>query len=138
MIIRRSNPIAPTPGNAGTAGEDREPRGESERRLAIERLLQQAIGQEDRTVLALLIEAALAGQRCPSNDRIAGYLRASSSSTGSRMIAQLEDAGLIRVHRGQCARIIRIPALGVQTAGRIDALKPHWRSSVRRGEVYPR
>lgn len=79
----------------------------------------------DATTLAMIEGAAEAGLPCPSNPDIAERHGFSSVSSGARSIERLEGAGLIRVERGNCSRVVTILASGKRTAGVVG--KPHWR-----------
>lgn len=91
-------------------------------------------GRADTRPMARIVEAiaaaARAGKPCPSNQALAercGYAKA-SSIVG--LIRKAELAGLIRVQRGQCDRVVAAADGTWRTAGTITT--PHWRQRAER------
>jgi len=79
----------------------------------------------DLTVLNLLVAAAEAGHRCPTNGEIGERTGMLSPSHASEIISRLERRGIITVFRGNCRRKVTIVETGKSTGGDIPA--PHWR-----------
>jgi hypothetical protein len=76
-------------------------------------------------VVELCRAAALRGEACPKNDALAGAVGARSRATAVELMQKATQAGLIRVYRGQCFRIVEATDGSWRTAGVITA--PHWR-----------
>jgi hypothetical protein len=76
-------------------------------------------------VVELCRAAALRGEGCPKNDALAGAVGARSRATAVELMQKAAQAGLVRVHRGQCSRIVEAADGSWRTAGVITA--PHWR-----------
>jgi hypothetical protein len=76
-------------------------------------------------VVELCRAAALRGERCPTNVALAEAVDAASRSTPVKLLHDATQAGMIRVHRGQCSRIVEAADGSWRTAGVITAL--HWR-----------
>lgn len=70
-------------------------------------------------------QAALRGEKAPSNDAIAAHLGWASTGRASTLISGAQAQGLIRVHRGQTSRVIEAADGSWRTAGAMPA--PHWR-----------
>jgi SOS-response transcriptional repressor LexA len=56
------------------------------------------------------------GERCPTNDDICERLGFNSPASATRLVADLEADGLIRVERFHHARVVTIVATGEKTA----------------------
>lgn len=78
----------------------------------------------ERTVLNAIENAAARGERCPTNDRIAGLVRCGLGSASS-LITSLERKGWIAVERGSANRVVTVVATGKCTAGEVTS--PHFR-----------
>jgi hypothetical protein len=76
-------------------------------------------------VVELCRAAALRGEACPKNGVLAAAVGARSGSTVVDLLYKATLAGLIRVYRGQCSRIVEAADGSWRTAGVITA--PHWR-----------
>ncbi len=68
-------------------------------------------------VLAVILEAAEAGERCPMNRVIATRIDVAGTATVSEAITALEAKGTINVIRGSNSRVIEIAGTGLRTAG---------------------
>lgn len=66
-------------------------------------------------VLGMIERAAEAGQVCPTNAEICAELGLSSWGTSSRMVSNLEAAGLITVERFSRSRVATVVATGRRT-----------------------
>lgn len=78
----------------------------------------------EHTVLAAIEKAAARGERCPSNDQIAGIIGCGLGSA-SGMVTALERKGWIAVERGSTNRVVTVLATGKCTAGTVTS--PHFR-----------
>lgn len=83
------------------------------------------LNARERRLLDWLVDIADRGERAPTNEAIATYLRLGSPGTASGVLAALEQKGWIAVERGNRARVVTIMATGRRTAGHVD--QPHWR-----------
>lgn len=72
---------------------------------------------------------ALAGESAPTNQDICDYFGFASRSSAAKLVQEAEQQGLIRVHRGQTARVIQAADGTWRTAGHMPAL--HWRARAR-------
>ena len=91
---------------------------------------------DDLAGLFLLVaRAAIEGEPCPSDDRLASAYGTSSAGRARRMLAYLEERGAIVTRRDiRGAPIIAIPDLGVETApGEPDAASGAGRRKLGRG-----
>lgn len=79
----------------------------------------------DAIVLKMIESAAERGEKCPSNDCIAGAIGAASPSSGPTVLDRLARRGLITVERGNMLRVVTILATGKRTAGVVK--RDHWR-----------
>lgn len=85
-----------------------------------------APGSREAVVLRMLNAAAEAGVRCPTNQEIADALGMASTGGPARLVAALEDFGVISVRRYQVTRVVTISASGKSTAAPASS-QPHWR-----------
>lgn len=70
-----------------------------------------------RRVFSLVEQAADKGQPCPTNEAIAAHMGIKSIGTASGYLSHLQRLGVIRLDRGQNARVVTIRATGRQTSG---------------------
>ncbi|MFZ5705704.1 MAG: hypothetical protein ACOY5R_10600 [Pseudomonadota bacterium] len=78
--------------------------------------LQAGMAPRTRLIYRMLVDAAEAGRPCPSNADIAAQTSGDARSYGTYALQQLEQMGLIRIHRSHNARIVTIVATGKVTA----------------------
>ncbi|GGI82108.1 hypothetical protein GCM10007973_18190 [Polymorphobacter multimanifer] len=74
------------------------------------------LGTTQHRLLDMLTCAADAGAPCPSNARLAEELGVNSLKDVTGPIKRLEARGLIKVQRGNRARIVEIVSTGKRTA----------------------
>lgn len=67
-------------------------------------------------VYQALVSAAERGDKAPANWLLAEMVGNQSMATGARLVARLEERGLIAVERTRCSRVITIVASGKRTA----------------------
>jgi hypothetical protein len=77
-----------------------------------------AIKAKKEAVFAILVEAARHNRPCPSNVVLAQALGVSAWSTAHNYMKRLAAEGRIVIHSGVNERVVVIPSLGIQTAGR--------------------
>lgn len=92
-----------------------------------------AMSTRTRLIFRMLIDAAEAGRPCPSNADIAAETGGDARSYGTHALQQLEQLGLIRVHRSHNTRIVTIVSSGKATADPEDCstLRPARHSAAR-------
>jgi hypothetical protein len=76
-------------------------------------------------LLRLMKQAALCGRPAPSNAELAWAMGYQSESSVVQLLGKAERLGLVRVRRGQAARVVEAADGSWRTAG--DAGPPHWR-----------
>lgn len=92
----------------------------------------QGLPSRHRMALDAITRAAIAGERCPSNNALCELLDCKSPSGPSAILTSLEKIGLIKVDRFGTSREVFIVALGKSTAGITGSRQPHWRFSDQR------
>ena len=85
----------------------------------------ESLSPSARALFAMITLAAEADEPCPSNRALAGALGFSSVGHVPAVLNRIQAAGLIRIERGQSARIVTILASGKRTAGEPGRI--HWR-----------
>lgn len=93
------------------------------------------LSDEAIAVLAALTRAADEGRICPTNIEL-GVLIGSGVSHASRIVSEIEAAGLIAVERGPRFRAVTIVATGKRTAGVVRG--QHWSANYARPGPRPR
>jgi DNA-binding MarR family transcriptional regulator len=115
-----------------------------QRGVATKAVKQAAVfAEQEATVLRLIEQAARLGNECPSNGRLAQACGMKSPSGGGNIMARLAAQGVIEVHGTQNARVVKIVALGLRTAGQLtgraaeQVLIDMIASAATRGETCP-
>lgn len=75
--------------------------------------------EQEATVMRLLEQAARLGNECPTNARLASACGLTSSSGAGKVLDRLQEKGLIEVLGKPSARVIKIVATGLRTAGQV-------------------
>lgn len=75
--------------------------------------------EQEATVMRLLEQAARLGNECPPNARLASACGLTSPTAGGKVLERLQGKGLIEVLGKPSARVIRIVATGLRTAGQV-------------------
>lgn len=75
--------------------------------------------EQEATVMRLLEQAARIGNECPINARLASACGLTSPSGGGKVLDRLQDKGLIEILGKPGARVVKIVASGLRTAGQV-------------------